>query len=89
MQKTLQLFIGSNNTTRKVEVNKLKTVLDKYHDGWTMQNAIGSWLGIEEQSVTVIINDELSTIKNTMLVLKQVLKQDAIAYHEVTPLEFI
>lgn len=89
MQKTLQLFIGSNNTTHKVEVNKLKRVLDKYHQGWTMQNAIGSWLGTEEQSVTVIINDELSTIKNTMLVLKRVLKQDAIAYHEVTPLEFI
>lgn len=89
MHKTIQLFIGSNNTTHKVEVSKLKEVLNKYHQGWTMQNAIGSWMGTEEQSVTVIIDDEFTAIESTMLELKRVLKQDAIAYQEVNTVRFI
>lgn len=86
---TLELFIGSNNTTHKVEVNKLKAVLNQYHKGWTMQNALGSWLGTEEDSVIVTISDDKTTIMSTINRLKQELQQDAIAYREVTPLEFI
>lgn len=87
--KTLELFIGSNNTTHKVEVDKLKAILNEYHQGWTMQNALGSWLGTEEDSVIVTISDDMSTIMSTIKTLKTALQQDAIAYREVTPLEFI
>lgn len=86
---TLELFIGSNNTTHKVEVDKLKKLLNEYHQGWTMQNALGSWLGTEEQSVIVTISDDKDAIMSTIKTLKQELQQDAIAYREVTPLEFI
>lgn len=89
MHKTLELFIGSNNTTHKVEIDRLKAILNEYHEGYTMQNALGSWLGVEEDSVIVTISDDMSTIMSTIKTLKTALQQDAIAYREVTPLEFI
>lgn len=90
MQKTIELFIGSNNTTHKVELEKLESTLAKYHDGFTIKRGVvGYWQGAREESVTVLVSDDFSTILATINKLKQVLKQDAIAYHEVTPLEFI
>ena len=90
MNKTLELYIGSNNTTHKVEIDKLELTLSKYHESFTIKRGVvGYWLGTREESVTVLIADDFNTIINTIKRLKQVLKQDAIAYHEVTPLEFI
>jgi len=89
MKKTIELFIGSNNKTHKVERDKLEKVLGKYHEGFTVQPAVGYWQGVREDSVTVVISDEFDTILETIKKLKYELKQDAIAYHEVTPLEFI
>lgn len=90
MIKTLELFIGSNNKTHRVEVDKLKDVLSKYHQGFTIERGVvGYWEGVEEQSVIVVISDEFDTIMSTIKQLKQVLKQDAIAYHEVAELKFI
>jgi hypothetical protein len=90
MNKTLELFIGSNNHTHKVEMDKLEATLAKYHEAFTIKRGvIGYWQGTREESVTVIISDNFEAIIDTIKRLKQVLKQDAIAYHEVTPLEFI
>ena len=89
MQKTIELFIGSNNQTHRVERDKLEQVLAKYHEGFTLQPAVGYWQGAREDSVTVIISDDFDAIINTIQRLKQVLKQDAIAYHEVARLEFV
>lgn len=87
--KTLELFIGANNKTHKVERELLIATLAKYHEGFTVQPAKGYWQGMSEDSVTVIIHDDEQLIRNTVQRLKQVLKQDAIAMHEVAPLEFI
>lgn len=89
MNKTLELFIGSNNKTGKVDRQLLESTLSKYHEGFTIQPAVGYWMGAREDSVVVTVSDDFETIIQTIQRLKQVLKQDAIAYHEVTPLEFI
>lgn len=89
MHKTIELFIGSNNITHKVEHNIIEKVMSKYHTGFTIQPAIGFWQGMREDSVTVIVSDNLSKIIETIKELKHELKQDAIAYHEVAELEFI
>lgn len=90
MNQTLELFIGANNTTKQVELNKIKQVLSKYHEGFTINTAqIGYWLGTEEPSVSVLIHDDLHKIISTIKELKEVLHQDAIAYHVVETLEFI
>ena len=87
--KTLELFIGANNKTGKVERELLIKTLAKYHEGFTVQPATGYWNGAREESVTVIIADDETRVRQTVLKLKQILKQDAIAMHEVAPLEFI
>lgn len=89
MIKTLELFIGSNNKTHKVERAKLERVLSEYHEGFTIQPAVGYWQGSREDTVVVTVSDEYSTVIETIKRLKYELKQDAIAFHEVTPLEFI
>lgn len=89
MMKTLELFIGANNKTGKVERELLIKTLAKYHEGFTVQPATGYWMGAREESVTVIISDDEHKVRQTIQRLKQVLKQDAIAMHEVSPLEFI
>jgi hypothetical protein len=89
MIKTIELFIGSNNKTHKVERDKLEATLSKYHEGFTIQPAVGYWMGAREDSVSVIISDDYETIVETVKKLKYILKQDAIALHEVAPLEFI
>lgn len=90
MVKTIQLYIGGNNTTKQVEVDKLKKVLNKYHEGWTLERGnIGAWHGVEEESVKVLISDDYDTILATVNKLKYELKQEAIAVQEVAPLEFI
>ena len=86
---TVKMYIGSNNATHVVETAKVKRILNKYHQGWTMQNALGSWLGTEEDSVTVLVSDDFSKIKSTIEELKTQLKQDAIAYQVESELEFI
>ena len=89
MMKTIELFIGANNKTGKVERELLIETLAKYHEGFTVQPAVGYWMGAREESVTVIIADDEHKVRQTVQRLKQVLKQDAIAMHEVAPLEFI
>ena len=89
MHKTIELFIGSNNKTHKVERDIIEQVMSKYHEGFTIQPATGYWMGAREESVTVIVSDDEQTIIETIKKLKYALKQDAIAYHEVSELEFI
>jgi hypothetical protein len=82
------MFIGENNKTHKVERELIIKTLAKYHEGFTIQPAIGYWQGHAENSVTVTIADEESAIMDTIKKLKYILKQDAIAYHVVASLEF-
>lgn len=89
MVKTLQLFVGANNKTHKVERKKLETILAKYHEGFTIQPAVGYWQGAREDSVTVLVSDDFDKIIETIKKLKYELHQDAIAYQVVNSLEFI
>lgn len=87
--KTIELFIGANNKTGRVERELLIKTLSKYHEGFTIQPSVGYWMGAREESVVVTIADDEQAIRDTAQRLKQVLKQDAIAMHEVAPLEFV
>lgn len=86
---TIELFIGSNNQTKRVERDILEHILNANHEGYTLYNCKGMWLGQSEDSVGVIISDSKNSIMQTIKELKYKLRQDAIAFHEVTPLEFV
>ena len=71
-----KLYIGSNNTTKEVEKEKIIEVLNKYFKGYTIIDSIGLWEGIIEKSVIVSIIDEVKD--EVVEELKEVLVQDSI-----------
>jgi hypothetical protein len=86
---TYNLYIGSNNTSHKVELLKIKNVLNDNFDGYTI-SAIntGVWQGVEEESVTVTIICEEVQMYAVVRKLNTILDQDAIAFQKVAELNF-
>jgi len=77
---TVELFIGADNETGLVDRDLLCKILDSSHDSWTMVNALGSWQGQREESVSVIIADDYDLIMATARQIKAELRQDAVAF---------
>jgi hypothetical protein len=50
-----KLFVGANNKTGEVEVDKIIEIVGHYFAGFTVQEAIGVWQGKREKSVVVTI----------------------------------
>lgn len=86
--KTIELFVGSNNDTKQLELTKIETILARNHEGFTISQAVGYWLGVKETTAVIVISDNLEKILTTIEQLKVELAQDAIAYHEVKALKF-
>lgn len=86
--KTIELFVGSNNTTKRLERRKLESVLAKRHTGFTIYDARGYWLGEAEKTAGVLVHDMPDAIMATIKDIKRELEQDAVAFHEVPALQF-
>ncbi len=89
MKKSFQIYIGENNSTHEVELEKITSTLSKYFDGFTVQNGIGFWRGQQEKTVIISIYDDEQKILACVQLLKTILEQDAIAVQELKPLKFI
>lgn len=84
------LFIGANNTTKVVEIEKIKEITGAAFDGFTIIPAAGFWMGSEEKSVIVQIETmDARRIEQLALILKAQLHQDAIAVQKLPSLKFI
>ena len=79
-KKTYTLYIGSNNTTRQLELDRIKAITGRNHEGFTLFTATGAWLGTEEATAVLIIHDDPARIMETINSLKRELNQDAIGY---------
>jgi hypothetical protein len=88
MNRTYELFIGSNNTTHEVELTKIENILNKYFEGYTVKSAVGYWRGARENSVAVTFICDPSTLIKVLKEVKVGLIQDSIAYHSVAQLKF-
>jgi len=79
--KKASIYIGANNTTKKVEIEKVKLLVGNLFEGYTIYEIIGYWHNIPEQSIKVeiIIADEreLAVIR-LCKELKRALNQEAI-----------
>lgn len=53
-----QLYIGANNVTKIVEVEKIVERVTKDYTGFTITRSLGYWEGIAEDSVIVTIYTE-------------------------------
>ena len=87
---TYQLYIGANNQTKKVEIDKIQRILNGEYDGYTIARVSGYWHGQPEPSVSVLLTDsKLKHLQAVIDTLKIALDQDAIAYQQVSKLKFI
>ena len=86
---TVEILVGADNVTGLVDRETLAAILDSRHEGWTIRDGIGSWQGKREESVTVLLSDDHDAVMATIRSLITPLRQDAIAWHEVAPLQFV
>jgi len=86
-----RLYIGSNNKTHHVEEEKLKAVINKYFEGYTIIQSAGYWKGTKEESriIEIETNNKEQVLK-AIEELKAVLEQEAIGLVEIPQsIEFI
>lgn len=87
---TIKAFIGSNNTTGELEVDKMVEVLDRQHAGFTLDYPVkGYWKGHPEDTAVLYLKDSKYKVLQTLELLKVALKQEAIAYQVENDLTFI
>lgn len=89
--KAYNLYIGANNETGKLELDKLRATLDKWYKGYTIVHAVGAWEGQREPSVIVTIQPShgYTVLVARMQELKRELKQEAIGVQEAPELRFV
>ena len=82
-----RLYIGSNNETKELELDKIKQVVSRWYDGFTVILATGYWKGNEEKTAIVDISTN-SWDTGILHELKRELKQESIAYQILPELSF-
>ena len=86
-----RLYIGSNNDTKELELDKIKQIVSRYYDGFTIILATGYWKGAEEKTAIVEIStDSFADSLNGALIaiLRKELKQEAIGVQTAQALTF-
>lgn len=85
-----KLYVGSNNETKELEMDKIESILQANLDGYTLYSARGCWKGVSEDSVIIEVQgvsyEKIMEIAST---LRDSLEQDAVALQEVPDLSFI
>lgn len=87
---TYTLLIGSNNTTKQLETEKIISIASKHFDGFNLSETLGYWQGIQEKTANLTIaTDKPLLIEKLAKLLKKELKQDAVAVLKIGNMEFI
>ena len=78
---TIRAYVGSNNKTKELEVEKIVAILNKNHDSFTLDYPVtGYWRGEAEQTAIIYLADDKEKVFATLEELKTALQQEAIAY---------
>jgi hypothetical protein len=85
---TVTIYVGSNNDTGELELEKIEKILNSRHDGYTLYRATGYWHGDREDSAVITVADSWASIRESITDLKAELNQQAIAYHYAPDLQF-
>lgn len=86
---TVSLFIGADNQTGMLDMARIRELVSKNHSGFTAWQATGHWLGADEDTAVVVINDDMDKIRDTAYLLKTELRQDAIGLQVMPGMEFV
>jgi len=79
--KKAYIYIGSNNETHRLELNRIKEVISSKFDGFSLAEITGYWKGTEEKTAKVeIIIEDSQELKIVSLCkeLKTELSQESI-----------
>lgn len=80
------LYIGSNNTTHKLEKDTAINIISESFDGFSAYEIVGFWKGSKEKTLKVeIVSEEPEDVKIVKLCkrLKEELQQDSILLETV------
>lgn len=87
---TIKAYIGSNNETKELEIDKILSTVNKNHQGFTLDYPVtGYWKGEAEDTAVLHLSDENQKVIDTLNELKEVLDQEAIAYQIENDLQLI
>ena len=86
---TFEIFVGADNDTGAVDRQALYAILDLRHQGWTAHDALGAWQGHHEDTVRVVLADESDAVLATVTELRDALRQEAVAYRQISELRFV
>lgn len=87
--QTYTIYVGSNNETKQLELDQIRSIASKRHDGFTLYTATGYWLGSQEETAVLVIHDDPIKINMTITDLKLDLDQDAIGYQVAPTMHFV
>jgi hypothetical protein len=86
---TYNVYVGSDNTTGKLDIQRIQSVLVRMHEGYTIQRATGSWRGTVEESAIVTISDKTDKVIETVKLLKTELSQESVGYQQVPDIQYV
>ena len=85
-----KIYIGSNNTTKRLEAKKAISIASKHFEGFTCQNANGFWKGLSEKTLIIEIEtDNKKKIIELAKELKETLYQEAVAVAKIGKMQFV
>ena len=91
----LRFFIGANNETGEVEIDKVRELFDIEFAGYTITEAQGRWTGKNEKSIIVdvqpmgwIVTRDMTRVEHLVEVLKEELKQESIGLQILPDITF-
>lgn len=87
--RTYNVYVGSDNTTGKLDMTRIQGIVLRMHDGATIHRASGIWRGKVEDSAIVTIYDETDKVIETVKCLKRELSQEAVGYQQVADIVFV
>lgn len=85
MQKAVY-YIGANNETHELEVEKITEVISGTFDGFTASEVVGYWKGSKERSlrVEVVTDEEPAVLARVAKELAQQLNQESVMLELLT-----
>ncbi len=83
-----RLYIGSNNQTGELEIDRIYSILDDHLEAYTIQLANGRWKSKNEDSVIVSITTTEKIANRLIEKLKVELDQEAIGLQKEPPIIF-
>jgi hypothetical protein len=84
MMRIHRLYIGSDNKTKALDMDQIKSLASSMFQGFNISTILGSWQGhVEDTALLEIATETGEKVLELAKLLKERLGQDAIGYVEM------